>query len=87
MAGPILITGTALPRDFVRAIIREEWVTTLEDLVERRLLLALEPKVAQKTLHDLAALLIEEKASGLPLEAMVETTVQRLRSFYGRRDV
>ena len=84
---PNLIFGTALPRAFVRAIIREEWVTTLEDLIERRLLLALEPKVAQKTLHDLAALLIEKKASGLSIEVMVEQTCLRLRSFYGRRDV
>ncbi len=87
MANPNLIAGTVLPREFVRAIIREEWVTTLEDLIERRLLLALEPILARETLHDLAELLIEERGSDLPLEAMVETTIQRLRSFYGRRDV
>ena len=82
-----LIAGTVLPRQFVRAVIREEWVTTLEDLVERRLLLALEPMVTRETLRDLAALLIEKKLNERSVEEMVEQTCQRLRSFYDRRDV
>lgn len=84
---PVLIAGTLLPREFVRAMIREEWVTTLDDLVERRLLLALEPKLTAETLRELAALLKEEQPAGLPLQAMVEQTCQRLQRFYGRRDV
>lgn len=84
---PDLIAGTFLPREFVRTIIREEWVTTLDDLVERRLLLALEPTLTTETLRDLAELLKEEQPGGPSLPAMVEQTCQRLRRFYGRQVV
>ena len=83
----ILIEGTALPRDFVREIITREWVTTLEDLVERRLLLALEPKLSRETLRDLAELIHLARLDTLSLDEQVERASQRLRTFYGRKDV
>ena len=82
-----LIEGTALPRDFVRKLIEDEWVTTLEDLVERRLLLALEPKLSRETLADLAGLLTEEKPGPGSVPEMVERTERRLRDYYGRQEV
>ena len=82
-----LIDGTALPRDFVRELIEEEWVTTLEDLVERRLLLALEPKLSRETLRALAELLHWERPGSLSIDEMVERASQRLRMFYSRKDV
>lgn len=84
--GP-LIEGTALPRQFVRELILAEWVTTLEDLVERRLLLALEPQILHATLLDLAQLLNQARPCKTSIENMVERTTLRLRSDYGRRDV
>ena len=86
-AGSPLIKGTALPRDFVREMIQREWVTTLEDLVERRLLLAWEPQLSRETLRALAELLHEERPGLLSMEEMVERASQRLRRFYGRKDV
>ena len=83
----ILIEGTAMPRDFVREIITREWVTTLEDLVERRLLLALEPKLSRETLRDLAELIHLARLDTLSLDEQVERASQRLRTFYGRKDV
>ncbi len=86
-AGGPLIEGTALPREFVREIITQEWVTTLEDLVERRLLLALEPKLSRETLRALAVLLHGERPGMLSIDEMVDQASQRLRNFYARKDV
>ncbi len=87
VAGGPLIEGTALPRDFVREIITQEWGTSLEDLVERRLLLALEPKLSRETLRALAVLLYGERPGTLTIDEMVDQASQRLRSFYARKDV
>jgi len=81
------IPGTALPRRFVERVMAEEWVTTLEDLVERRLMLALEPQLSRETLRSLAELLQTAKPSPLTIDEMVDRASQRLRTFYGRRDV
>ena len=81
------VVGTALPVDFVRGIIASEWVTTLEDLVERRLLLALEPTLTRETLVSLAELLNTVHPGSMSVEEMVERASQRLRTFYARRDV
>ena len=81
------VVGTALPVDFVRDIIASEWVTTLEDLVERRLLLALHPTLTRETLVSLAELLHSARPNPVSVEEMVERACQRLRMFYARRDV
>ena len=41
-------------------MIQNEWVRTLDDLVSRRLMLSLEPKLQRATLRHLASLLQEE---------------------------
>lgn len=81
------ITGTALPREFVQNIIFTEWVATLDDLVERRLLLALEPNLTRETLVSLAHLLIEAKPTEQTAEEMVARVQQRLKEYYGRTDI
>jgi glycerol-3-phosphate dehydrogenase len=81
------VAGTDLPRDFVRDIIDMEWVTTLEDLVERRLLLALHPTLTRETLVSLAELLHSARPNPDSVEEMVERACQRLWMFYARRDV
>ncbi len=81
------IVGTPFPREFVRQLIQTEWVTQLEDLVERRLLFALEPNLSRETLTDLAELLAEQQPGEVAIEETVERTCVRLRNFYGRRDV
>ena len=52
------LTGTHLPLEFVRHSIEREWVTTLADLVERRLMLVYQPGLTRATLEALADELI-----------------------------
>lgn len=85
--GSPLIIGTSLPRCAVRRIIQTEWVTHLEDLVERRLLLALAPGLTRSTLEELSSLWTETRTGHRDTEAEtsdVERVVQRLKTYYGR---
>jgi glycerol-3-phosphate dehydrogenase len=77
------IAGTSLPRGFVRWVIAREWVTRLEDLVERRLLLMYEPRLSMTTLQELAELLAESRIIDQPLQ--LAATIARLQGFYGLR--
>lgn len=80
------VAGTALSRAVVRWMIRHEHVQTLEDLVERRLLLVFGRELTRATLVDLAALLVEcDRLSAEEADAAVEETVTRLRLHFGRR--
>jgi glycerol-3-phosphate dehydrogenase len=53
-APPRLIAATALPLAAVGFCVREEWAATLDDVVERRLLLAFDPAVSLATIGDVA---------------------------------
>lgn len=80
------VAGTALSRAVVRWIIRHEHVQTLEDLVERRLLLVFARELPRATLVDLAALLVEcDRLSAEEADAAVDETVTRLQWHFGRR--
>ena len=84
-AGPCL-AGTCLPLSYVRWVIRHEWAETLDDLVERRLMLLYDPGTSQATLEELAGLLAESgrlPADGIP-EA-VAATCRRLQEHFGKR--
>lgn len=70
----------------VRRIIREEWVTTLGDLVERRLMLLYDPQLDRRMLEGLAAMLQEEgKLAQEEVVPAVDECVSRLRSHFGLR--
>ena len=79
------LTDTELPRRFVRWVIRQEWCRTLEDLVERRLMLLYHPGLTRACLEDLAALLVE---AGLlrsdDVQRSVQRCIDRLRDHFGR---
>ena len=79
------IAGTELTRGFVREVIRTQWVHTLDDLVERRLVLLFARELRRATLTELAELLVEERvlAEGTAGDA-VARTLERLRSHFGR---
>lgn len=79
------IPGTDLPRCFVSWLIEREWVTTLEDLVERRLMLLYEPRLSRATLAALAQILHEEHPNEVPIADQVQRVGQRLHDFYGRK--
>ena len=71
-------------RERIRRVIREEWVTTLGDLVERRLMLLYEPGLSREKLAELAGLLQEEgKLRGDEMEQAVEKCAGRLREHFG----
>jgi glycerol-3-phosphate dehydrogenase len=81
-----LVSDIPLPRGFVRWAIRNEWATTLDDLVERRLMLLYHPNLSRRSLADLARLLAE--CGQMPAERIdleVDATIERLRSRFGKR--
>ncbi len=82
---PCPVAGTDLPRDFVRWVIRHEWVSTLGDLVERRLMLIYQYKLPGECLNDLADLLMEEgRMKPDERETKIEEAVVRLKAVYGK---
>jgi glycerol-3-phosphate dehydrogenase len=80
------LSGTQIPLDVVRQIILEEWVTKLDDLVERRLMLLYHPELTRECLDQLADLVIEEKLlnAGEKVGA-VNAVVERLATHFGKR--
>jgi glycerol-3-phosphate dehydrogenase len=75
-----------LSHDAVRQVIRDEWVTHLDDLVERRLLLHFHPGLSRDALQQLAASMVAEgKLAAVEVDAAVRKTIERLRSHFGRR--
>ena len=85
-SGSQLLSGTFIPRRFAEWSIRHEWATTLEDLVERRLMLLFEPELSRDCLRDLAALLVA--AGRLPeheVDSAVSVVEQRLATRFGKR--
>jgi glycerol-3-phosphate dehydrogenase len=78
--GPLDLSRT----EILRNLIRSEWVTTLEDLVERRLMLHLRPGLTLSTLEHLAQLLVETGAltpdSAVPA---IDACAHRLKTHFG----
>ena len=54
-----LIRGTPLPLAVAAFCVRHEWARTLDDLVERRLLLGFDPALCHGALEDMAAVLAD----------------------------
>ncbi|HUE13464.1 MAG TPA: glycerol-3-phosphate dehydrogenase/oxidase [Planctomycetaceae bacterium] len=80
------VSGSLLPRSFVRWVIQHEWVERIEDLVERRLMLIYEPGLSRQTIGELAELLIEaERLDPASREAAVNAAASRCEALYGRR--
>ena len=83
-----LLDGTHLPRELARWTIRHEWALTLDDLVERRLMLLYHQPLTAACLRQLAEVLTEERL--LPaeeIETHVSATIDRLHTRYGKRVV
>jgi glycerol-3-phosphate dehydrogenase len=80
-----LIRGVGLPRAAVGFCVREEWAITLDDLIERRLMLSLHERLSREAITDVAESL--SAAGGLSpdrVAAAVEGCVARLEERYGR---
>ena len=79
------LVGTDIPLAYVNWLIENEWVTTLDDLVERRLMLVHNTDLSIPCLQALADCL--NAAGILPRERAEEEvarTIERLRCHYGR---
>jgi glycerol-3-phosphate dehydrogenase len=83
---PTVLDGTNLPYDFARWIIEREWVVTLEDLVERRLMLLYHDPLTETCLGQLADLLVEAGRIKPEDRAFsVNRAADRLWRMYGKR--
>jgi glycerol-3-phosphate dehydrogenase len=79
------LAGTNLPVCYARWVIRNEWVTTLGDLVERRLMLVFVPRLTIDCLRQLADVLVAEgKLSAKERDREVQTVIDRLHAHYGK---
>lgn len=80
------LDGTALPVAFARWVVRHEWVRSIGDLVERRLMLLYHPGLTILCLRQLAELLVEAKLL-LPdqIDVEVQATIRRLEQHFGKR--
>jgi glycerol-3-phosphate dehydrogenase len=84
--GTISVCGTTIPRGFVRWSIAREWAASLNDLIERRLMLIFEPNLRRSTLTELAGLLIKaERLAPEQQESEIERCIASLETFQGRR--
>lgn len=64
----------------------DEWVTRLEDLVERRLMLHFAPRITRKMLGDLAAALVQcGKLDLAAAQPAIDRCIQRLQTHFGVR--
>ena len=79
------VVDTELPRRFVTWVICHEWVRSLSDLVERRLLFHFSPRLTKGILQELAAMLADANViSPEQITTEVADCVERLRRVYGR---
>ena len=82
---PEILPETDLPRRFVEHVIREEWVETLEDLVERRLMLLYRPGLSIACLDELAGVMVDcGKLEESQRHIAVRQTADRLREQHGK---
>jgi len=81
-----LVPDTSLPVGFVRRVIDEEWVVTLDDLVERRLMLLYDRRLSRRTLARLAQLMVDAgRLRPDDVERAVDATSRRLAEHFGKR--
>ena len=77
------LAGTQYPKAFVRWMVQNEWVRSVEDLVERRLMLLFQP-FGRETLRELAVLLAEAgRLESSQIEQAVHRCAERLRTHFG----
>lgn len=80
------LSGTWLPRGFASWVIEHEWVSRLDDLVERRLMLLYEPQLNEACLRELAAQLVASgKLAADRLDDEVQRTIARLAEHFDKR--
>lgn len=77
--------GTNIPKTFAKWSITNEWCTTLDDLVERRLMLIFHPTIHHAALKELAEELVNAgHLQESRIDAEIDRVSQRLQKFYGK---
>lgn len=80
-----LLPGVDMPPAAVGFCVAEEWATSIEDVVERRLMLIFDPGLSLDTVKAIAAELVDVgQLSAEECETAVATFVARLRDHFGR---
>lgn len=80
------LPGTSIPLAFVDWSIRHEWVHTLGDLIERRLMLAWSPHLTRQLLHAAANQLASAgHLAPADVESAVDNCIAHLKRFYGAK--
>ena len=80
------LSGTRLPRGFASWVIEHEWVSRLDDLVERRLMLLYEPQLNEACLRELAVQLVASgQLAADRLDDEVQRTIARLAEHFNKR--
>lgn len=81
----ISLSETEIPLDFVRWSVENEFVETMSDLVERRLMLIFKEGLSRSTLEDLAQVLVEAgKLRSEDVAAAIDEAIERLDHYYGK---
>ena len=80
------LDASLLTCEFIRLLIREEWVTTLGDLVERRTMLLYHDRLSRRCLEQLADEMIHaDKLSLSEKTAEIERVIKRLNLHFGKQ--
>jgi len=81
-----VLAGLDLPLALARYAVRAEWARTLDDLVERRLMLLYHHRLGEEALRQLATVLVDEGVlSFAEAEAQIPICVKRLQTHFGKR--
>ena len=87
-AGPLSgrrLAGTAAPLELVRWTVAHEWATSLEDLIERRLMLLYHPALSRRCIEELADCLVEQqRLAPEQRDAAVAAEIERLQRQHGK---
>jgi len=84
--GTEVLRGVDLPVALARHAVRAEWARTLDDLVERRLMLLYHHRLGEETLRQLAQILVEENILRADqAAAQVQACVDRLQKHFGKQ--
>lgn len=80
------LAGTNFPLSFVRRVIEREWVSTLDDLLERRLMLLFHPDLSVECLQQLAECLVRAgRIEPNAADNTVAASIKRLGEIFGKQ--
>ena len=82
------LDGTNIPIAYAKWVCQNEWVATLEDLVERRLMLVFSKRLTLRCLEQLVEILDEcQNIPDLDRRAQIAQIRERLQKYYGKNIV